>query len=461
MQTLLTNDTYSSPNSTGYVLYDKKTRITLISEHSARPLLEAFPRQASKEPEELISRLEALLALTEIIAYLQEQHTPYPTLSPSLLGYTTEGCVSLRMSLEELDWGYVAPEFSLSEKRDPKGDSFSLGCISYELLSGQSNTALRATISQKTMPPLRHLSPNIPAILGGLIGRALSLAKEQRPLVSEMRVVLAACIEGLQGQKTESPTLQSEELETVLHEEAGFEETVAPIGFNGLNEHLSMSVPVASSHPASKSAPRSGSGSAGKAVAFPTGDTPAFLKEERSNKPEHKQLAVVDRLNYEMSGELARGGLGKITIAKDTRLDRQVAIKELLRDRGIARARFLREALLTARLQHPGIVPIYEAGVWPSGEPFYTMKLIAGKPFDKVIKETTTLEERLAYLPQVLDACQAMGYAHAQRIIHRDLKPHNLIVGDFGETIEIYNPGVEHSRSLRTLTGCNECQHDF
>src|SRR3569623_865382 len=92
-------------------------------------------------------------------------------------------------------------------------------------------------------------------------------------------------------------------------------------------------------------------------------------------------------------------------------------------------------APITARLQHPGIVPVYEAGRWPTGEPFFAMKLVSGRPLDRVIAETETLSERLALLPRLAAACDAIAYAHSQRIIPRDLKPGNVLIGDFGETV--------------------------
>ncbi len=124
--------------------------------------------------------------------------------------------------------------------------------------------------------------------------------------------------------------------------------------------------------------------------------------------------------------------------ASDTRLNRPVAIKELLGSAGeVAEERFVREALLTARLQHPSIVPLYEAGRWPSGAPFYAMKLVTGRSLEDVIAESLTLPQRLALLPHVLAAAEAMAYAHSERIIHRDLKPANVLVGAFGETVVI------------------------
>jgi serine/threonine protein kinase/lipopolysaccharide biosynthesis regulator YciM len=140
---------------------------------------------------------------------------------------------------------------------------------------------------------------------------------------------------------------------------------------------------------------------------------------------------------YRADREIARGGMGRIVAAEDQRLGRPVALKELLDPAAEMLGRFQREALITARLQHPGIVPVYEAGRWPSGAPFFAMKLVAGRPLDRVIAEAKVLVDRLALLPQIAAATDAIAYAHSQRVIHRDLKPANILIGDFGETVVI------------------------
>ncbi|HEY0479846.1 MAG TPA: serine/threonine-protein kinase [Kofleriaceae bacterium] len=148
-------------------------------------------------------------------------------------------------------------------------------------------------------------------------------------------------------------------------------------------------------------------------------------------------LPIVPAIHYRPEREIARGGMGRIVAAEDQRLGRAVALKELI-DPGIEqRGRFQREALITARLQHPGIVPVYEAGRWPSGDPFFAMKLVSGRPLDRVIADATTLADRLALLPRIAAAADAIAYAHSQRVIHRDLKPANVLIGEYGETVVI------------------------
>jgi eukaryotic-like serine/threonine-protein kinase len=146
---------------------------------------------------------------------------------------------------------------------------------------------------------------------------------------------------------------------------------------------------------------------------------------------------VRDPRRYRVIGEQGRGGLGRVLHARDREMGRSVALKELLRPSMRSEARFIREARITARLEHPSIVPVHEAGTWPSGELFYTMKLVAGRSLRELLAEKKGLAQRLELLPNVLAVADAIAYAHKERVIHRDLKPANIIVGEFGETIVI------------------------
>ena len=152
---------------------------------------------------------------------------------------------------------------------------------------------------------------------------------------------------------------------------------------------------------------------------------------------EPAELPPIDPDAYEVLGEIARGGMGRIVRARDRRLDRIVAIKQLLVRTPRLAALFEREVRITARLQHPSIVSVYEAGILPGGELVYAMRLVPGRSLRDVLRAPRALPERLAFLPAVIAVADALAYAHQQRVVHRDLKPGNVLVGDFGEVVVI------------------------
>ncbi len=139
---------------------------------------------------------------------------------------------------------------------------------------------------------------------------------------------------------------------------------------------------------------------------------------------------------YTLGREIARGGMGRVMRAEDVHLHRPVAVKLSTVTSTVNRARFQREIELTAILQHPNIVPIYDAGTL-DGTPFYAMRPVSGQRLDERIATTTTAEQRLALLRHILAVVDAIAYAHVQGVIHRDLKPQNVLVGEFGETVVI------------------------
>ncbi|HEU0030168.1 MAG TPA: protein kinase [Kofleriaceae bacterium] len=143
------------------------------------------------------------------------------------------------------------------------------------------------------------------------------------------------------------------------------------------------------------------------------------------------------RHRFDERAELGRGGMGRVVEAVDRALDRPVAIKHSLAKSATDLARFEREVRITARLQHPGIVPILDAGRDGDGQPFYIMRKIDGEPLAARVDAAKTVRERLALVPAVLGAVDAAAYAHAQSIVHRDIKPWNILLGPFGETLLI------------------------
>jgi eukaryotic-like serine/threonine-protein kinase len=138
---------------------------------------------------------------------------------------------------------------------------------------------------------------------------------------------------------------------------------------------------------------------------------------------------------YVIERELAHGGMGRVFAGRDLRLGRDIAIKVLRKPDASAIARFEQEVRLAARLQHPGIVTVYDAGFRSTGEPFLVMKLVLGRSLERAIADAETLADRMALLPHLAAVTDALAYAHDQGVVHRDLKPENIILGAFGETV--------------------------
>jgi WD40 repeat protein/serine/threonine protein kinase len=147
----------------------------------------------------------------------------------------------------------------------------------------------------------------------------------------------------------------------------------------------------------------------------------------------------------------AQGGLGKVSVAKDLELNREVAFKEIrvqYADDASARARFVLEAEVTGGLEHPSIVPVYAMGSFPDGRPYYAMRFIKGQSLQEVVdhfhtptSSATTSDERSIALRGLLQrfiaVCQAIEYAHSRDILHRDIKPANIMLGSYGETLVV------------------------
>ena len=140
---------------------------------------------------------------------------------------------------------------------------------------------------------------------------------------------------------------------------------------------------------------------------------------------------------YRLGMALGRGGMAVVVEAEDTALRRVVALKRLrpeLRRDAAALERFLTEAEIMAGLEHPGVVPVHDAGVMPDGDAFYAMAKVRGRTLGELMREDPGAGLRVS-MP-ILDAfqrvCETVAYAHAQRVIHRDLKPENIMVDEYG-----------------------------
>ena len=150
-----------------------------------------------------------------------------------------------------------------------------------------------------------------------------------------------------------------------------------------------------------------------------------------------------DSTRYTWVSEVGKGGMGQVWRAQDNELSREVALKEIKAESASEETvrRLIREAQITAQLQHPNIVPIYE--VHRGTRPFYTMKLVRGKTLAQAIQEYHELKRHGQVdpiaMPRLMtifvSICNALAYAHSRGIIHRDLKPQNIVLGDFGEAI--------------------------
>lgn len=148
---------------------------------------------------------------------------------------------------------------------------------------------------------------------------------------------------------------------------------------------------------------------------------------------------------------LARGGLGEVFVGEDEELRRKVALKRIQKrctDDPASRRRFLREAEITARLEHPGIVPVYGLVQGADGQPYYAMRFIEGETLHQAIQRYHKQEQEGAeigkqrlelrqLLTRFIAVCETLAYAHSRGIIHRDLKPANIMLGKYGETLVV------------------------
>ena len=179
----------------------------------------------------------------------------------------------------------------------------------------------------------------------------------------------------------------------------------------------------------------------------PGGDDPTMTPDDATAPATDDDGRPLPELPGYVPGEtIGRGGMGEVIVAYDTTLDREVALKRMKGTSGShdAVARFMREAKVQARLDHPSIVPVHEVGTDAQGNPYFTMKRLVG----------TTLAQRLAQggpvqplLRAFVDVCFAIERAHSRDVVHRDIKPSNIMLGDYGD-VYVIDWGV--ARVLKT-----------
>ena len=153
---------------------------------------------------------------------------------------------------------------------------------------------------------------------------------------------------------------------------------------------------------------------------------------------------------YQIGEMIGRGGMGEVVAAQDQRIGREVAVKRIRMKNPPPDAvtRFLREARIQARLDHPAIVPVYEMGTDEAGLPYFTMKRLAGETLSKRLAAQAPIQPMLRAF---VDVCLAVQLAHSRGVVHRDLKPSNIMLGDYGE-VYVLDWGVARVLTDRSRT---------
>jgi eukaryotic-like serine/threonine-protein kinase len=135
---------------------------------------------------------------------------------------------------------------------------------------------------------------------------------------------------------------------------------------------------------------------------------------------------------YVLQTLLGSGGMGEVWLARDERIDRDIAIKISRSSDAETLARFFREARVQGRLEHPSVVPVHDLG--DETAPYFAMKRLSGTTLADVIARRDPMWTRRKLLTHFIDVCLAVEFAHQRGVVHRDLKPANLMLGDYGET---------------------------
>jgi tetratricopeptide (TPR) repeat protein len=193
-----------------------------------------------------------------------------------------------------------------------------------------------------------------------------------------------------------------------------------------------------------------GTGDVQKTSALDSPDATAAFRSNSTHPTGSESSSDLPSIpGYDVSYEIAKGGMGRVLAGTELALEREVAIKVLLP--GANAERFVSESKITAKLPHPNIPPIYSLGTLADGSPYLAMKFVRGRTLSAELKSRPNALHDLPRFVQVFEQiCQAVGFAHSQHIVHRDLKPANVMMGAFGE-VQVMDWGL--AKELRRTEG--------
>ncbi|MBA2542672.1 MAG: serine/threonine protein kinase, partial [Deltaproteobacteria bacterium] len=187
------------------------------------------------------------------------------------------------------------------------------------------------------------------------------------------------------------------------------------------------------------------------------GEAQTIAQPSRPSAPSHPTVGPDETradisVRYKLGAVLGQGGMGEVLLATDDAIGREVAVKRIRTASPSAEelSRFVREARVQGRLEHPAIVPVHDLVYDGTGKPFFVMKRLAGTDMHERLKKLRAgqikdeASERRKLLRAFVDVCNATHFAHEKRIIHRDLKPANVMLGEYGE-VYVLDWGVAHA----------------
>jgi serine/threonine-protein kinase len=421
--------------------------------------------------------------------------------SPSNLFITSEGCVKL------LDFGvskvvteatvtggarkgklpYMAPEQLQGMPVDIRADIFSLGVVTWEALAGRalfdrrSDREIMQAVAHADIPALPGARP-VSERLDAVLRRALARDRTQRhgsahELAGDLRRAIAACGEPMAPSEIAAqlatwlgPSLarRARDLaelggEVSALDAATGESTVrhepAPVAGARLRERSVVIGGAATMDGVAPTLPAGGP-AGGPAVQPTDAPGPALNLEDAPRDRRHRgAMPSSGELigKYRLGKKLGEGAFGRVFIARDTGLDRDVALK-FLRAHHVSNPqvveRFLQEARSAAKLSHPGIVTVYELGTGRDGTVFIAMELLRGESLNDRLRRMGRLppDAALEICRQIASVLEA---AHQAGIVHRDLKPDNIFLAvdstmPGGERVKVLDFGIAKLAARQT-----------